>query len=83
MGRMTIQAWNGAWIYGDNDESYFRISWRVLHKNSQIGDLGEVRLLPIQFGKSPSRRIPFTRRRWEKTTKRASLTLDQLRLTTF
>ena len=70
-------------VYGDNHESYFRISWRCLHKNSQIGDLGEVRLLPIQFGKSPLRRIPFTRRRWEKTTKRASLTLDQLRLQQF
>jgi len=37
-------------VYGDSYESYFRISWRCLHKNSQIGDLGEVRLLPIQSG---------------------------------
>ena len=65
------------------DESYFRISWRYLHKNSQIGDLGEVRLLPIQSGFCPPRRIPLAVDGGKQTTKRASLTLDQLRLQQF
>ena len=71
MGRMTTQAWNGAWVYGDNDESYFRISRRVLHKSNQIGDLGEVRFLPTQFGFCPLRRIPLAVDGGKQTAKRA------------
>ena len=80
-----IQAWNGAWVNGDYDGSSLRLSWHRIHKEKVIrkSDSWEVQCLPLLFGKSPPRRIPFTRRRWEKTTKRASLTLDQLRLTTF
>jgi len=36
-------------------ESYFRISWRCLHKSNRLGDLGEVQLLPTQFGFLPVR----------------------------
>ena len=70
-------------VYGDNHESYFRISWRYLHKNNQIGDLGEVRLLPIQFGFSPLRRIPLAVDGGNQTTYHASLMVDQLRLQQF
>ena len=52
MGRMTTQARNGAGVYGDDDESYFRISWRVLHKNSQV-DLRGGALPPYSIWEKP------------------------------
>ena len=49
---MTTRARNGAWVYGDDDESYFRISWRVLHTSN--------RLKPNRGGANPPYSI------WEK-----------------
>ena len=51
---MTPKHGTGLWYMEMTHESYFRISWRCLHKSNRLGDLGEVRLLPTQFGKSPS-----------------------------
>ena len=82
MGRMTTQARNGAWVYGDDDESYFRISWRVLHKNSQVDLLGGA-LPPYSIWEKPFEEDTFYPSTVGKDHKRASLTLDQLRLTTF
>ena len=45
-------------VYGDNHESYFRISWRCLHKNSQV-DLRGGALPPYSIWEKPSEEDTF------------------------
>jgi len=47
-------------VYGDNHESYFRISWRCLHKSSQVDHRGGA-LPPYSIWLLPSKEDTISR----------------------